>query len=541
MGQIFTITGSVFPRAAAVAFVPASLTMLVRLILNFADVQMTQEVLPLTLYNTFTAVLGFVVVFRTSIAYSRYWDGINSLRTMAAQWYDAAAGVTAFAETSGRPKEEAKAFQVTICRLMYLMHCFALQEVADLENEDFDILDVEGLNESLIATLSQIASPRTKVEKVFQWVQISILNAINTGMIQTPAPIVSRSFAQLNAGMIAFERMATISQVPFPFPYVQMIGCLLAIHSLMTPLLIGTWGDSSEAGPGMATCAFAFFQVFALASLNLTAQEIEQPFGSDPNDLDIVGAQHDMNHSLETLLEAHTQALMTYRPSGIKADGSPQTSKTRWSLVQQMVLSGDAVARLGGEGQVDAKSAQERPRTLTSVQERSNEVVTQGHPKQSQMVSPRMETLSSLPIASAAERQVEYAGDRLHVWEATSNRGRTSTKKYLGDRSLEISNPVQHRGPLQVEPARLGNTPQFVHSVNDTSHSSSQPPLFPTMVHATDLTLEFPGNTPAVHSMPSQELQGIGPSGSQNSSCMPQCMSPAPTHIDEGDVQNVVL
>merc|ERR1719387_951848 len=60
----------------------------------------------------------------------------------------------------------------------------------------------------------------------------------------------------------------------------------------------------------------AFFSTFTLYALNLIAQEIEQPFGEDDNDLNCPNAQDRLNESLALLLEDACLDGITYTPQG---------------------------------------------------------------------------------------------------------------------------------------------------------------------------------------------------------------------------------
>ena len=55
----------------------------------------------LRLHSTFTWVFGFVLVFRTGVAWNRYWEGATQLKVMCCEWYDACAEVTNFVQVSG--------------------------------------------------------------------------------------------------------------------------------------------------------------------------------------------------------------------------------------------------------------------------------------------------------------------------------------------------------------------------------------------------------------------------------------------------------
>lgn len=299
--------GSVFPRAASQALTPALATAAISLAVKLT-VGTAPELMPLSIYNNFVWILGFFLVFRTGVAYNRYWEGAVLLKDMATEWYDSCAQATCFAETSSMPHEEIRNFQGSVVRLFSLLHCLALQQVAYKEDESFEVLDMEGMDLRLLESVQALKEPGHKAEVVLQWINRAIIEGVKTGMVSTPAPIVSRCFQELNQGMVAFKRLTAITDVPFPFPYAQMISAALLVFWVATPVLLGTLPVHSAS-----SAFFAFISTFFLCALNLVAQEIEQPFGDDANDHRIDQLQRDMNASLLLLLRPDTQALLTYR------------------------------------------------------------------------------------------------------------------------------------------------------------------------------------------------------------------------------------
>merc|ERR1719399_748382 len=122
-------------------------------------------------YASFSWFIGFVLVFRTGQAYNRYWEGANSLKSLSTEWYDVCSQITCFAETSGKSREEIDAFQATCVRLVSLLHCCALQTVTVMDDDAFEVIDLDGLDEDLIRGLDELQDTRMKTEVVFQWVQ----------------------------------------------------------------------------------------------------------------------------------------------------------------------------------------------------------------------------------------------------------------------------------------------------------------------------------------------------------------------------------
>merc|ERR1712216_116234 len=123
------------------------------------------------------------------------------------------------------------------------------------------------------------------------------------GFVPTPPPIVSRAFQEMNQGMVCLSKLQAITHHPFPFPYAHMIAALLLFHGVITPILIGMIPINCF------WCAlFSFISVFCLCALNLIAQEIENPFGDDENDLRCDKAQLDFNESLLLCLSETAKA-----------------------------------------------------------------------------------------------------------------------------------------------------------------------------------------------------------------------------------------
>lgn len=101
--------------------------------------------------------------------------------------------------------------------------------------------------------------------------------------------------------MIQFHEAMKLSSIPFPFPYAQTCDWLLVIHWILIPFVMQQWVTTI-----VAAGLFSFCQVFTLWSLNLIAVQIENPFGSDVNDLDTQMMQEEFNAHLLNLLRPTT-------------------------------------------------------------------------------------------------------------------------------------------------------------------------------------------------------------------------------------------
>jgi len=273
-------------------------------------------------------LVGFLIVFRSSQAYSRFWEGCTCIQRMHAEWVDASSSLIAFCKHSHADPLLISDFKNRLARLVSMLHALCLAEIEDCNSEkyenisaySFEVIDGLGLDRrSLLA----VKGCDAKVELVFQWIQQLLVEAINSGVLSIPAPICSRAFQQLAAGLVSFHDCLKVSSVPFPFPYAQTCDALLVMHFLATPLVMAQWCTQ----PAWAAI-FAFMQVFFLWGLNSIACEIENPFGEDLNDIDTHRLQWQMNRHLYQIIDTDTQHTPTLVREALRLEDSKEYSNS---------------------------------------------------------------------------------------------------------------------------------------------------------------------------------------------------------------------
>jgi hypothetical protein len=104
--------------------------------------------------------------------------------------------------------------------------------------------------------------------------------------------------------MVNLHNAKKITDTQFPFPYAQLIMLLLYAHALLTPIVVSAFIEH----PWWAAI-ITFVPVFGMFSVNLVANELEMPFGEDPNDLDLHLFQEEMNGSLLMLIHEDADIL----------------------------------------------------------------------------------------------------------------------------------------------------------------------------------------------------------------------------------------
>jgi len=267
----------------------------------FADIEFT-SLIHSSLFSNFTILISLFLAFRASHAYTRFWTGACSMFAISAEFFDVASSLVAFSRNSNASLGKVSEFRHLVMRLFSMLHALIL---ADLEAEGcitgneqafkYELIDVQGIDPESLAELKQ-AGPR-QMDLVFQWLQSLIVEAHQSGVLVVPPPILSRAFQELNAGIMEYHRTLALAEVPFPLPYTAATQVVLVLHWLLTPIMACTWSVHA-----LSSSILAFVIVFMLWSLNAIAQELENPFGSDLNDLDTMACHSELNARLKYLL-----------------------------------------------------------------------------------------------------------------------------------------------------------------------------------------------------------------------------------------------
>jgi len=301
--RLFQMNGSIFPPAMAVALPCGVISSVLKFGQHnnwFEAIDNLDLLKNPSAWTVFSALLGFFVVFRTSQAYSRFWAGCTATHGMRMDWFNACTMLMAYCRISKAPEDEVSDFSGRLVRLVSILHAAALAEleeinvdtekVRDITALSHDVLDPKGLDEESRRTLGESSC---KVELIFMWIQMLIVEGVDRKIISPPPPVLSSVCNIFIKGMNSFGDALRMSVIPFPFPYVQTCDMLLVLHWFMTPMVVLAWVDYVIwAG------ILSFMQVFIIQALNMISVEIENPFGNDANDLDSAGMQQEMNSYL---------------------------------------------------------------------------------------------------------------------------------------------------------------------------------------------------------------------------------------------------
>lgn len=283
-------------------------------------------------------IVTFAVVFRTNLGWQRYWEAVSQLHFMYSKLQDSFAQFDAFATVSMehlmkksdgedanyRLAKRVQTMRDTVesnfvllsgmaadrlgkgdCARMEQrnkMHVIWNKRIIDrgeLYQEDLTgatalpeftsksamLLDNSNWRSTcLVMTapkgtkLKLLAESKDRVNLVMYW----ILHNFGTicADLKAPPPIQSRMYQELSNGMLGYNNVLKIADVPFPFAHAQLLSMLLLVWALFIPFYIMNFTQSYILGPAIS---FVLFE--SMWCLNELAKELENPFGQDVNDI----------------------------------------------------------------------------------------------------------------------------------------------------------------------------------------------------------------------------------------------------------------
>jgi len=234
-------------------------------------------------------VLGLLLVFRTNAAYDKFWEGrklwgtlIVNIRNLTREIQ-----VGTFLED-----EESK---VSKARTIKLLCAFAIATKLYLRQEPNDPHLKSLITESEALKLEQAANPPLEITL---WIGEYFHQQFRSQQLDSNRlNLLTYALNNLIEGLTGCER---ISKTPIPLAYSIYLKRLILIYCLSLPFhfvqTLGLW-----------TAVFVGLVSFVLLGVEEIANEIEMPFGTDPNDLplDIICA----------CIVENTEAVMAFNPS----------------------------------------------------------------------------------------------------------------------------------------------------------------------------------------------------------------------------------
>jgi len=249
-------------------------------------------------YSAITALLSFLLAFRTSVAYQRFWEGCNILEALKCSWFSAASLLASFSSYSDCDQDLIVRFQQRLIRLVSLMNAVIIADLDhgcnNKERWSSWVIDPASIDRE---SLMNLATAESKPKIVYMWIQNLVVEAMKNRALSIPPPLLGCTFGELKAGLGHFHSAKKLSTLPCPFPYVAMVEMLLIMHTVFTPIVLAELIEMP-----LAACTFVWLIEFFMWSTYLVSKELENPFGRGINTLNMVAVQTDLNMDLLTLV-----------------------------------------------------------------------------------------------------------------------------------------------------------------------------------------------------------------------------------------------
>ena len=155
----------------------------------------------------------------------------------------------------------------------------------------------QGLSPAEVAVLDRAPCP---VLATALRIQRSIITRHDSGGVRAPPPIVSRIFQEISNGLLAYNNATKLKEVPVPFAYVQFNALLLLLFTVLAPVAVACFTPKSV----ILSAVTSFIVVGSFTAIWLVANEMEDPFGCEANDMPMLSYHEEFCASISAMLIA---------------------------------------------------------------------------------------------------------------------------------------------------------------------------------------------------------------------------------------------
>ncbi len=233
-----------------------------------------------SMHSLLGIVLGLFLVFRTNSAYDRWWEGRKHWGSLVNNTRNLSFKLNAF--LNNEHKKEQDWFNVMICNFVV-----ALKEHL---RKGVKIDQLQEIEEHFI---EEITKAKHKPNYILNAMYERVNQLYKKGIISGDQFfILDKEIKEFTDIMGACER---IKSTPIPFSYSMFIKKFIFTYSITLPFGFVT-------SYGYTTIPIVLFIFFILLSVELIAEEIEDPFGADTNDLPLDQISLNIRYNVREIL-----------------------------------------------------------------------------------------------------------------------------------------------------------------------------------------------------------------------------------------------
>lgn len=275
-GMFFSWTGSTLSRTYPECLVSMVLTALfVGVVDNIPDGEGWKH---MTWYNKtghdlLIMPLAFLLVYRTGMAYNRFFEGRGHVGKMVLSARELARGITTYVKGDD---PITKHNQANVARLVRAYTIALRLSLRKEESNPEGLKELEGVLTK--AEFAKIMAVRKNfVLVIVKWLGDEVMKFKGQLLFDRATDFMEKSVSDL---MLAWMGMHKLTTTPMPFPYVQMLYFLLYGWMYTIGSAISMKSEIRyKAIPATGLLGFALF------GINAIGQELEDPFGAEINDL----------------------------------------------------------------------------------------------------------------------------------------------------------------------------------------------------------------------------------------------------------------
>lgn len=232
------------------------------------------------LHNLLGFVLSLLLVFRTNTAYDRWWEGRKLWGSLVNNSRNLTIKLNALLKNSDQ--SERAFFKKTIPLFASLLKEHLSLETTRLALDELDHPELAGLDRNKHLP-NQVAS--LIIQRIY--------------LLHQEGKISGEQLLSLNAEMQSFMEICgaceRIKNTPIPYSYSVFVKKFIFIYVLTLPF-------GFVFSLGYLVIPVVAFVFYVLASLELIAEEIEDPFGGDENDLPTDKIAKNIKKNVEELI-----------------------------------------------------------------------------------------------------------------------------------------------------------------------------------------------------------------------------------------------
>lgn len=233
----------------------------------------------------FSLVLGLLLVFRTNTAYDRFWEGRKAWGTLVVNIRNLARQI----HTAVAAQEEIEKAEKN--QQLKLLIAFAIATKLHLRRET-----INTELESLVSTLAleKLKQAKTPPLEITIWLGDYLQKQNQKGCLNSyQLTAMNQLIDKLIEGLTNCER---ILNTPIPLAYTIYLKRLLLVYFLFLPFQLV---NTSE----WLTTFLVFLISLGLLSVEEIGNEIQEPFGYDPNDLLLDQICQTIQNNVEDLIK----------------------------------------------------------------------------------------------------------------------------------------------------------------------------------------------------------------------------------------------